>query len=156
MAEKQHFAQVSDRIFVGNKLACGQLAVDICLHINRSDRPDKDCDRHRYPMNYHVDYRDGELLDPATLKTVRELIADLRHNPGHRLLVHCNAGGCRSPTIAAFIMAMLDREIEPLEAFGQVEKSILGQRGKLCNIVYHPKLQIVNLVREERGDPPLD
>ena len=75
----------------------------------------------------------------------------MRSSVSKTLLVHCNAGGCRSVTLAAYIMAMLDPTLHPLDAFYAVERAVCDQRGKLCNIVYHPKAQLIKKICDLRG-----
>jgi hypothetical protein len=146
MTEPKPFTCIRAWLYIGNRNVCGVCPANICLHINRSDRPDKDCCRSQtpYSKNFEIDHQDGELLSDEAILTLSTLIKDLRYNRRQTLLVHCNAGGCRSPMIAAYVWAMIDEDVTFLEALYGVEKAVYAQQNKLCNIVYKTKHQLMS------------
>jgi predicted protein tyrosine phosphatase len=101
-------------------------------------------------MNVQLDYRDGELLSDFHIKCLTPFINSLcvKKEP---TLVHCYAGVTRSPTVAAYILAMVDG-LHPIDAFHVIEKAQYTEREgrEVCNFVYQPKIQICRLVEASR------
>jgi hypothetical protein len=144
------FAKINDWLYVGNYRACGTPIVEACVHINRSDHPECDCGRHRYPVQIELDYRDGDILLENHLGLLAHFIASLRASK-RPTLVHCRAGTCRSPTVGAYILAMVDG-LHPMDAFAKVERACYDAREgrEACNFVYRPKIQIAQLVEKSQ------
>lgn len=148
------FAIIRPWLFVGNRNACGKSPAMACVHINRSDYPGNDCCRHRHSVQVELDYKDGEVISDSNIANLCAFSKMINQVDGLALktLVHCHAGMCRSPTVAAFILGMVERDIHPMDCFSIVEKAIYDQQenGKVCNIVYAPKRQICRLLETLR------
>lgn len=143
------WAKINEWLYVGNRNACGVAPVEACIHICRSDYPQNDCKRHQYQLQLEMDYRDGEELSPSLIANLVAFAAEVKKNK-IPTLVHCHAGACRSPTIAGYVLGAVDG-LHPIDAFAAVEKAIYDQQekhdgGKMCNICYHPKKQLVRLM----------
>lgn len=113
-----------------------------------------DCVHYRYPLQVEMDYRDGDLLNARHLEELRAFIDELKKNK-LPTLVHCHAGACRSPTVAAYLLGMVDGT-HPIDAFAAVEKAIFDQQekhdgGKICNTIYQVKRQLAYLIHKNNG-----
>jgi len=147
------FAKINDWLYVGNRNACGMNFVRACVHINRSDYPTHDCRRHIYPLQVELDYRDGDELTQPLVQSLLVFVSGLR-NQKVPTLVHCHAGACRSPTIAGFVLGIVDN-LHPIDAWAAVEKAIYDQQEHhtdpmVCNVCYYPKKQLVRLMERQR------
>lgn len=141
-------------LFIGSREACAEsVGAQVCVHINRADYPQNDCIRlpHSGQDAFLDDYRDGEMLSGEDLVKLDALAAQLRDeaqrgDKRRTVLVHCAAGVCRSPHVAAYLLAMVDFGLHPMEAFARVDRAVYDQRGMVCNWVHAPRKQIIERV----------
>lgn len=143
-------ARVNDWLYVGNVFSCGMPGIEACVHINRSDHPKNDCCRHTYSVQIELDYSDGHELSTHHIGLLGNFIASLKAKKVPTL-VHCYGGTCRSPTVAGYILAMVDG-LHPIDAFYAVDKAIYIEREgrETINLVHRPKKQICDLVMKDR------
>jgi hypothetical protein len=144
-----HRAQITPWLAVGNCHACGEAKdpEEAVIHIFRTDT-DTDqrrcCQKIGGRMELHMDYRDGDLLDASNLKNLDSIIKEfkLSYKP-QRVLVHCHAGMCRSPTVAIYLLVEMEG-MHPYDAHALVTKKIYEQRaGQICDVPFRPWRQIV-------------
>jgi protein-tyrosine phosphatase len=149
-------AKVNDWLWVGNRDACGAVPAQVCVHVYRSDKPDSSCPYHRGPrgrmhgLDLCVDYRDGDPVAASDLQNLAAVAAKLREAPAPTL-VHCHAGICRSPTLAAYLWTLVEDDVHPLDAFAKVARAVYDQRERaICNLVHEPLRQLIRLVESAR------
>jgi hypothetical protein len=142
-------AQITSWLSVGNCHACAEAKDpnEAVIHIFRTDT-DTDqrrcCTKVGGRMELHMDYRDGDLLDASNLKNLDAAIKEyqLSYKP-QKVLVHCHAGMCRSPTVAIYLLIEMDG-MNPYDARALVERKIYEQRaGEICDVPFRPWRQIV-------------
>lgn len=144
-----NIARINDWLWVGNHESCPQFPGELVVHIFRTDHLDRHPSQERSCTydgrdNLRVNYRDGDLIDPANLSNLQVVAAGLKRQR-RRTLVHCHAGMCRSPTLAIFLLAFAEG-MHPYDAHYLVTKAIYdGRPGEVCNVVYQPFRQIVRL-----------
>lgn len=145
-------AQINDWLWVGNCESCPDPEHEMVVHIFRHDTGEKQercCvyevgGTHPPRRNLRVNYKDGEAIDPSNLKNIDVVVSVLKERK-RSTLVHCHAGMCRSPTIAIYLLCMVDG-MHPYDAHALVTRKIYEQRaGVVCNVVYKPFKQVVRL-----------
>lgn len=144
-----HSAQINDWLWVGDCESCPQFAGGHVVHIFRTDGPSQErlC-VHEGRANLRMNYQDGDEISPSNLRNLDAFLAALPAR-GTRLLIHCHAGACRSPTVAVYALATA-REIDPFEAHARVAREIHRQCGKVVNVPHRPLKQIVQLWESSR------
>lgn len=149
MSDRPNFAVITPRLAVGNHHSCGQSGAHACIHIHRDDLPHYDCQFCWHSFgDLKIEYRDGEALTEENLQKIDAFIAGLA--PDTKLLVHCMAGQARSPTIAAYALAMTTPDLHPIDAFALVDKAVWDQRGIIFNQCLTPKEKLVRRIEEYR------
>ena len=141
-------AWVNDWLAVGTHRACGEPGFELVIHIFRSDTPEQIrpdyCARVTREVHLRMDYRDGDEIDRSNLKNLTAFVELLKARK-RKTLVHCHAGMCRSPTVAIYLLVMVDG-MHPYDAHQLITRAIYEQRGgEVCNVVYRPFKQIVRL-----------
>ena len=149
MADKANVAKINDWLWVGNCYSCPEFQGDAVIHIFRTDTNDKQ-ERacvHGLP-HIRMNYRDGDYIDASNLKNLDAFI-EKTVSKKPKTLVHCHAGICRSPTIAIYLLAMIDGT-HPIDAQHLITKTIFEQRaGEVCNVFYAPLKQIIELWKQK-------
>lgn len=144
---KPNKAQINDWLAVGNCHSCPESQDEMIIHIYRTDtneRQERCCVYREDASHLRMDYKDGWLIDPSNLRNLDSKVAKLRDRK-RPTLVHCHAGMCRSPTVAIYLLAMVDG-MHPYDAHALVTRKIYEQRaGEVCNVVYEPFKQIVRM-----------
>lgn len=143
-------AQITPWLSVGNLHACEDspgLKDEVVIHIFRTDvdvNQRRCCTKVDGRMELNMDYRDGDLLDASNLKNLDAVIKEINISYKRpRVLVHCHAGMCRSPTVAIYLLMKIDG-MHPYDARALVERKIYEQRaGEICDVPFRPWKQLV-------------
>lgn len=161
---RPNVARINDWLWVGNCESCqlreapGTHEWFWCvIHIYRNDKEvegkpsqERHCVYDRSRANLRMNYRDGDELDPTNLKNLDAFIERITRCEMHMphpqtTLVHCHAGMCRSPTVAIYLLSMIEG-MHPIDAQHLVTKAIYDQRsGEVCNVCYPPLKQILGI-----------
>ena len=154
---RANVAKINDWLWVGNCDACKEeVSMQFVIHIFRNDKEvegkpsqERNC-QYAHRKNLRMNYLDGAELDPSNLSNLDAFIERIRDagpqapHPNHTL-VHCHAGMCRSPTVAIYVLSMIE-EMHPIDAQNLVTKAIYEQRsGEVCNVCYPPLKQILGI-----------
>ena len=144
-------AKINDWLWVGNCESCPDSEHEMVVHIFRHDTGEKQercCIHPSARHNLCMNYKDGETIDSSNLNNLNAIVAMLKDRK-RSTLVHCHAGMCRSPTVAIYLLCMVDG-MHPYDAHALVTRKIYEQRdGEVCNVVYKPFKQIVRLWEEK-------
>lgn len=145
-------AKITDWLDVGNHHSCPDEGYELVIHIFRNDtgeKQERSC-VHPFPReSLRMDYKDGELIDSNNLKNLDAMVAKLKERK-RKVLVHCHAGMCRSPTIAIYLLVFVEG-MHPYDAHALVTRKIYdGRTGEVCNVIYVPFKQIVRLWEERK------
>lgn len=140
-------AKINDWLSVGNCESCPDPEHEMVVHIFRHDTGEKQercCVHPPTRHNMSMNYKDGELIDSSNMNNLNAIVVMLKERK-RSTLVHCHAGMCRSPTVAIYLLCMVDG-MHPYDAHALVTRNIYEQRGgEVCNVVYKPFKQIVRL-----------
>lgn len=148
-----HKARINTWLTVSACQACKEsMYYQNVVHIYRRDTnemQERHCIQHRDVFNIRMDWRDGDELNAQNLHKAHLLLQNIKSNGKQQTLIHCHAGMCRSPTLAIYVLAMIEG-MHPIDAQQLVCKQIYTQRdGLVCNIEYTPFKQIMRLFEKE-------
>jgi len=133
--------EIGYNVWVGPKQSCAAAGgeFDRVIHIHRSDLRQICPALAKATRNdFFLDYKDGESL--AALGDEFDEVWGFCREPG-KLLVHCQAGQTRGPTLA--VLALAARGTSPFQALGHVFEAVWNQRRIPCNFVPAPIKDIV-------------
>ncbi|OWY60942.1 hypothetical protein B7486_66470, partial [cyanobacterium TDX16] len=117
-----NLVSVGHDIWVGDYLACTAARreqFDRAIHVWHPTNPYRCRHLRDGPDDQTIIYLDGQPLSEASRPI--EDVARFAAAPG-RLLVHCQAGLCRSPTYA--VLALAARGADPFDALGVIARAI--------------------------------
>ena len=145
------YSQITSWLYVGDAESCTKTDAKAIIHVFRSDvSPSQERDCKRCGCDLRMDWKDGEALDFSNLRNLDAFIEKIREKRC-KVLVHCYAGMCRSPTVAIYLLVKLEG-MTPHDARSLVTERIYQrQDAKVCNIEYKPYKQIVNLWEQQRA-----
>lgn len=161
-----YVAEIAPWLYVGSKRSCEGRQWPAVIHIWRHDVPTRTCTRAltmplpdgaswRYrdaavPLEMSLDYKDAEHISADALTACADCAAAARVKD-IPLLVHCAAGGARSPTVALAILADCERK-HPLALLGDIYAPLWRQREIIAHVCPKPLADIVAWY-EGRHDP---
>lgn len=147
-----YLAWINDWLAVGACESCPTAGFDRVVHIYRDDTGEHQRRCCIYPdarLNLTLKYKDGDKLPDAFLLKMLSWSGVLRSRIEKKILIHCHAGMCRSPTVAMLLLSLVER-MHPLQALAIITQAIYTQRNQLvCNIVYNPLKQIIRFCERE-------
>ena len=138
---------IDDKLFIGDKHKCANPSIgeDLgVIHIWREDKPENIClcfDLKKGVndnCNFFLNYMDGYELTASMLNSMYDFLITK-----NKILVHCQAGKTRSPTVAIFIYSVMFR-VHPIDAMYVVYKNYYTQAKALPNMTMLPLEGIIS------------
>lgn len=144
-------------LHIGDRECC-QLLVDkydYVIHIWRDDMPQHDCSAKNRVGDFSLHYVDGKGLSEGLLTDIASAVqknaVSVTRRSSAKILVHCIAGVTRSPTIALFVLSVVERR-HPLLLIGEVYFEHWLQSEITANICRTPLQDIVAWWEKHIGD----
>jgi len=129
-------------VYVSNRLGCSQEYNKI-IHIWRDDYLENNCqyvnnsNKVNDNKNLCINYKDGYELREEILQEIYNFVKD-----SNNILVHCHAGKTRSPIIALFVFAIVNKK-HPLSLLNYFYSTYYNTLGNLPNIIICPLEDII-------------
>lgn len=134
-----HFAQIEKWLAVGDLMSCDPDKV--CVHIYRNDF-DQVCNGGGLPGSIKIEYKDGDEIREDMFVALDELSSKITQEY-RSVLVHCHAGACRSPIIAAYLLHKVAK-VDIFSAIAKVSEAVWRDRRLAVNITHKPLQSILN------------
>lgn len=141
-----NFATVTSWLHVGDLTSCDATKKRPTIHIWRSDYEPR-CSCFQDFGSIDLDYRDGEGITKEMFEKIDGFIEAFRKIKFREsvvpILIHCHAGACRSPIIAAYVLSKID-DWDIFDSIAIVSKAIWKDRQLAVNITHRPLMSILH------------